>query len=284
VYLHIATLSLHLALAFGEPVDSRAIQRFMVEIPLSIEEIIREYGIYAVFALCTVEGDITLLISGTLAHGGYFDQHQSPFYSFIRVLIFGTAGGMVGDMVSYVAGRTFRKTVDRYSFYLMAKPRIERLISKFGNYALIISKYIYGIRVAMCLFYGVAKMPFWRFLWLDAISCGLWVLLLSSAGYFFSGAVTSVIGDFQQIGVALFFIVMTGVVVFYVVERYWLSDKVEEANPKTIAKIEEKILAVEGAAEQKLHTIGERLHLTRDAANEEKENPPTPEAKKAARK
>jgi hypothetical protein len=111
------------------------------------------------------------------------------------------------------------------------------------------------------------------------------VLLLSGAGYFFSGAVTSVIGDFQQIGVALFFIVMTGVVVFYVVERYWLSDKVEEANPKTIAKIEERILAVEGAAEQKLHTIGERLHLTRDAAvTDDKEPAPAPEAKKATQK
>ena len=256
----------------------------MVEIPLSIEEIIREYGIYAVFALCTVEGDITLLISGTLAHGGYFDQQQSPLYSFIRVLFFGTLGGMVGDMASYFAGRTFRKTVENYSFYLMAKPRIERLIAKFGNYAIVISKYIYGIRVAMCLFYGVAKMPFWRFVWLDAISCGLWVLLLSGAGYFFSGAVTSIIGDFQQIGVALFFIVMTGVVVFYVVERYWLSEKVEEANPETIAKIEEKLLAVEGAAEQKLHTIGERLHLTREAAPPEVQTEPPPESKKAAQK
>ncbi|HYJ91772.1 MAG TPA: DedA family protein [Pyrinomonadaceae bacterium] len=256
----------------------------MVEIPFSIEEVIREYGIYAVFALCTVEGDITLLISGTLAHGGYFDQHQSPLYSFIRVLLFGTAGGMVGDMVSYVAGRTFRKTVEHYSFYLMAKPRIERLIDKFGNYAIVISKYIYGIRVAMCLFYGVARMPFWRFVWLDAISCGLWVLLLSGAGYFFSGAVTSIIGDFQQIGIALFFIVMTGIVVFYVVERYWLSEKVEEANPETIQKIEEKILAVEGAAEQKLHTIGERLHLTRDTTPPETQAEPPPETKKAAQK
>jgi hypothetical protein len=112
----------------------------------------------------------------------------------------------------------------------------------------------------------------------------LWVLLLSGAGYFFSGAVTSIIGDFQQIGIALFFIVLTGVVVFYVVERFWLSDKVEEANPETIAKIEEKLLAVEGAAEQRLYNIGERLHLTRDSAAQEQPSEPPPESKKAAQK
>ena len=34
-------------------------------------EVIEQYGIYAVFALCTVEGDITLLIAGVVG-GEYF--------------------------------------------------------------------------------------------------------------------------------------------------------------------------------------------------------------------
>jgi membrane protein DedA with SNARE-associated domain len=249
-----------------------------MELPLI--EIIEQYGIYAVFALCTIEGDLTLLLSGVMAHSGYFGH-----YSFIKVIIFGTLGGMVGDLASYYAGRRFGESVKHYRFYQMAQPRIESLIDKFGTFAIIISKYIYGIRVAMSLFYGVGKMPLTRFLWLDAISCGLWVLLLAGSGYFFSGFVTSIIGDFQQIGVALFFIVMTGIIVFYVVERFWLSEKVEEANPETIAKIEEKFLAVEGAAEQKLHDLGERLHLTRDATSDDKEPAkPSTEAKKAAQK
>jgi membrane protein DedA with SNARE-associated domain len=242
-----------------------------------LEQIIQQYGIYAVFVLCTIEGDITLLISGTMAHGGFFGS-----YSFLKVIFFGTLGGMAGDLACYYAGRRFGESVKHYRFYEMAQPRIEGLIDKFGAYAIIISKYIYGIRVAMSLFYGVGRMPFTRFVVLDAISCGLWVFLLSGAGYFFSGFVTSIIGDFQQIGIALFFIVMTGIVVFYIVERFWLSEKVEEANPETIAKIEEKILAVEGVAEQKLHDLGERLHLTREPSSEEKEAPV--ETKKAAQK
>ena len=229
-------------------------------------ELFEQYGIYAVFALCTVEGDITLLLSGVMAHSGFF----GPF-SFLKVYIFGTLGGLVGDSVAYMIGRVFRETVKDYGFYKMTQPRIEKLIDKFGAFAIVISKYIYGIRGAMCIFYGIGKMPYPRFLMLDIISCSLWVLLLSGVGYFFSGAVTSIIGDFRQIGIALFFIVMFGIVIFYLVERYWLSEKVEEVKPETIHKIEEKIHNIEEAAQGKLHGLGERLHLTSQPNREETE-------------
>jgi hypothetical protein len=128
-------------------------------------------------------------------------------------------------------------------------------------------------------------MPFLRFLALDALSCGIWVLLLAGAGYFFSGAITSMIGDFKQIGVALFFIVLTGVIIFYVIERFWLSEKVEEVPPETLHRIEEKFHAVEEVAQEKLHDLGERLHLTREPSRDEKENPtPKAEASKAGKK
>lgn len=229
-------------------------------------DIIAQYGIYAVFALCTVEGDITLLISGTMAHGGFFGE-----WGFMKVLLAGTLGGMVGDSVGYAVGRIFHENAKDYRFYQVAQPRVEKLIEKFGGFAIIISKYIYGIRVAMCVFYGVGKMPFLRFLGLSAISCSLWVLLLSGVGYFFSGAVTSMIGDFKQVGFALFFIVMVGVIVFYVLERYWLSERVEAAKPETIQKIEEKLLAVEEVAQEKFHDLSERFHLTREPTKHEEE-------------
>src|SRR5688572_26133488 len=227
-------------------------------------DLIAQYGIYAVFALCTVEGDITLLLSGTMAHGGLFGN-----WGFFKVLIAGTLGGMVGDSAGYAVGRIFHRNAKDYRFYQVAQPRVEKLIEKFGGFAIIISKYIYGIRLAMSVFYGVGKMPYLRFLGLSAISCSLWVFFLAGLGYFFSGFVTSMIGDFKQVGFVLFFVVMFGILVFYVLERYWLSEKVEAADPETIHKIEEKLLAVEEVAQEKLHDITERLHLTREPHRDE---------------
>ena len=228
------------------------------------QDLIAQYGIYAVFALCTVEGDITLLVSGTMAHGGFFGD-----WGFLKVLIAGTLGGVAGDSFGYAIGRIFHENAKNYRFYQVAQPRVEKLIEKFGGSAIIISKYIYGIRAAVCVFYGVGKMPFLRFVGLSAISCSLWVFVLAGLGYFFSGAITSVIGDFKQVGFVLFFIVMFGIIVFYVIERYWLSEKVEDADPETIHKIEEKLLAVEEVGKTRLHDLTERLHLTREPSRDE---------------
>jgi len=245
------------------------------DMDLPFQQLIEQYGIYAVFLLCTVEGDITLLISGVMAHGAFFGR-----YSFFQVLFFGTLGGVIGDCFGYMVGRGLHENARNYRFYQVAQPRVEKLIDKFGGSAIVISKYIYGIRVAMCVFYGVGKMPFFRFVWLSAVSCSLWVFVLSGAGYFFSGAITSVIGDYQRIGIALFFIVMVGVIIFYVIERFWLSERVEDADPETIHKIEEKLLAVEEVGKTKLHDLTERLHLTREPTRDDREEERTKEVEK----
>ncbi|HEX3101355.1 MAG TPA: DedA family protein, partial [Pyrinomonadaceae bacterium] len=229
-------------------------------------ELVAEWGIFAVFALCTVEGDITLLLSGVLAHSEFFGH-----YSFLKVIFFGTLGGIVGDCFGFMVGRIFHENAKDYRFYQVAQPRVEKLVEKFGGFAIIISKYIYGIRVAVVVSYGVGKMSFLRFLGLSSVSCFLWVTILSGIGYFFSGAITSIIGDYQRIGVALFVIVMVGVIAFYVIERYWLSERVEDANPETIQMIEEKLLAAEEIGKTTLHDLGERLHLTRDFSKDDKD-------------
>lgn len=235
-------------------------------------DIIAEFGIAAVFALCTVEGDITLLISGVMAHSGLFGQ-----WGWLKVVFFGTLGGVVGDCFAYTIGRIAHENAKEYRFYQVAQPRIEKLIDKFGSFAIIISKYIYGIRVAMCVSYGVAQTPFLRFLASSAISCGIWVTILSGVGYFFSGAITSMIGDYRRIGFGLFMIVMIGVIAFYAIERYWLSERVEAANPETIQRIEDKFHVVEEVAQEKFHNLADRIHLTRDTP-EQKDivTPPPP--------
>ena len=206
-------------------------------------DLIGQYGLYAVFILALIEGDITLLLAGVLAHSGFFGE-----YSFARVLLWGTLGGCLSDNIAYLAGRGFRKSVREFRFYRASKPRIERLTTKFGSLTIFLSKYIYGLRWASCIFYGVGRMPYLRFLLVSCASCFVWVFVLSGAGYFFSGAVMNVIGDFQRLGKVLLVIVVLGIVAFYLAERLWLSKKVEEADPERLQEFEQ-------AAQEKLHDL-----------------------------
>jgi len=224
-------------------------------------ELVAQYGLYAVFFLAMIEGDITLLLAGVLAHGAFFGD-----YSFLKVLCAGTAGGMTGDQIAYAMGRGFRSRVRDYRFYRAARPRIERLTGTFGPLAIFLSKYVYGLRTATCVFYGVAKMRYMRFWPITLLSCFAWVFLLSGAGYFFHTIVTNFIGDFQRLGKLLLVIVVCGIAAFYLAERYWLSPRVEEADPERVHEFEQ-------AAQEKLHELGAEIkeHLPTRRAKESKQ-------------
>jgi len=222
-------------------------------------DLIGEYGLYAVFFLAMIEGDITLLLAGVLAHSGFFGD-----YSFLKVLAAGTAGGIVSDHIAYFSGRGFRQSIRSRRFYRAAQPRLERLTHKVGPLAIFLSKYIYGLRTASCVFYGVGRMPFLRFLSLTVLSCALWVGILVSAGYFFSGAITNLIGDFHQIGFFLLVIVVIGITAFYLVERLYISRRVEEDSPELIQEFEqaahERISEFSQEFQERLH---KKLHKKR---------------------
>ena len=210
-------------------------------------ELIGQYGLYAIFFLVMLEGDITLLIGGVLAHSGFFGPN-----SFAMLLIWATLAGCLSDNLAYLAGRAFCEGVREFRFYRAARPRLETLTNKFGVLSIFLSKYIYGLRWAACVFYGVGRMPYLRFLTVSFFSCFLWVFILAGAGYFFSGAVMGLIGDFQRLGKVLLVIVVLGIVGFYLAERFWLSPKVEKADP-------ERLQELEHAAAEKLHDLKEEI-------------------------
>lgn len=216
-------------------------------------DLVGQYGLYAVAFLAAIEGDVTLLLAGVLAHSAFFGE-----WSFPKVLLAGTLGAVISDQIAYAIGRTCGLQVREFKFYRHVHGRVVTLTEKFGALSLFLSKYIYGLRTASCVFYGVTHMPYKRFLPLSIASCFLWVFVLSGAGYFFSGAVMNLIGDFHQLGLGLLVIVVAGIVAFYMLERYWFSKKVEHVDP-------ERIHNLEHAAQEKLHEIGqeiqEHIHL-----------------------
>src|ERR1051325_327135 len=132
-----------------------------------MEEIIRRYGLWAVFFGTMIEGDLTLLIAGVLARAGLFDLSDA--------LLVGTAGGFVGDSITYWIGSRFRGKAHQMKFYLKAKPRIERLMKRFGVLSVFIVKYAYGLRTASALFWGLAHFGKTKFLLLTLGSCLTWV-------------------------------------------------------------------------------------------------------------
>src|SRR5947209_16106122 len=96
-----------------------------------LSHLIEQYGLYAVFFLVLIEGDVTLLLAGVLAHSAFFAD--SALGSFARVLLWGTLGGVASDNCAYFAGRAFGQTVRNFRFYRSSKARLQRLTNRFGT-------------------------------------------------------------------------------------------------------------------------------------------------------
>jgi membrane protein DedA with SNARE-associated domain len=191
-----------------------------------IEDLIKEYGLWAVFFGVMLEGDLTLLFAGVLAHYGLF--------SFGEALVCGTLGGFVGDSLSYLVGHTCKRRIRGSHFYLRTKPRLERLCARFGIYSVFLVKYIYGLRTGSAVFWGFADMPYRRFGPLALASCGTWVLVLVGIGHFFSGAIEILIPQVQQVGIILLIALLISIAIaigLYLIERYVIARKVPEMQP-----------------------------------------------------
>jgi membrane-associated protein len=236
-----------------------------------LSHIIEAYGLYGVFFLVIIEGDITLLLAGVLAHSGFFGE-----YSFLRLLIWGTLSGVFADNLAYAGGRGFAQTVKNARFYRRAHPRVERLTNRFGTLAIFLTKYIWGLRWATCIFYGASQMAYLRFLLLSTASCFVWVFLLSGCGYFFSTAVGGLIVDFRRFSKILLVIAIVVVAVVYLQKRLRLSKKVEAVMPERLQEFEH--VAIEGLKEIK-QEFKETIHLKAAERTAKSDSPESPSNK-----
>lgn len=191
-----------------------------------IENLIREYGLWAVFFGVMIEGDLTLLLAGVLAHHGLF--------GFGEAFLTSTVGGVVGDSISYLIGYTGKERIKSSHFYRRTQPQLQRLSARFGVYSVFLVKYIYGLRTASAIFWGFAHMRFGRFLPLTIASCAAWALVLIGTGYSFSGAIEVMIGRVQRIGIVLLIAVLVAIgltLLLFLLERYVIGRRVPEMEP-----------------------------------------------------
>ena len=192
-------------------------------------ELLQRYGLWAVFFGTMIEGDLTLLFSGVLARAGLF--------SFEEALLVGTAGGFIGDSLSYMIGARFRERARTLHFFVRAKPRVEKLMRRFGVLSVFIVKYVYGLRTTSAIFWGLAHFGFIKFAGLTLASCAVWVGMLCGLGFTFATGVEKLIGDLKRLQIILLVVVVV-IATVYVISRF--ERRVIEEEKEFFSREEEK--------------------------------------------
>ena len=229
-------------------------------------ELLEKYGLWAVFFGTMIEGDLTLLFAGVLARAGLFSLQEA--------LLVGVAGGFVGDSLSYFIGARFRNRARTLNVFLRARARIEKLMSRFGVLSVFIVKYVYGLRTASAIFWGLAHFGFLKFAGLTLVSCAVWVGILAGLGFTFATGVEKLIGDLHRIQIVLLVIIVI-VVIVYIISRFE-RQVIEEKKEFFVETEEEKELIAKGK-----EIFNKALtHVHRPAAPSEEDQDESPPGKR----
>ena len=144
-----------------------------------------ETGLLAGFFL---PGDSLLVTAGLVASQGPLDIRA------LNLLLIAAAilGDSTGYLIGHVAGpRIFRKE-DSLFFRREYLEKTHRFFEKYGGKTIILARFVPIVRTFAPTVAGVGKMPYRKFLAYNVVGGVLWVLGMTSVGYFLGRTVPNI--------------------------------------------------------------------------------------------
>jgi dephospho-CoA kinase len=134
----------------------------------------------ALFIGLLVPAEATVLVAAFMANAGYFDLRQ--------VLLATLIGGLAGDQIGYVLGRTAGRSVTARGgrlgrLWRQHEVRASVLFRQRALLAVTLARFISFVRTLMPWFAGMSRMPYGRFLFYDVLGVLGWGIGSVFAGY-----------------------------------------------------------------------------------------------------
>jgi membrane protein DedA with SNARE-associated domain len=154
---------------------------------MSPELLLHKFGYLAVFVGTFLEGETILVMAGFFAERGYLEL--------FLVMITAFGGAFVGHVFWFFLGRTKGvKILDRFPRLKTHFGKGIRMFERYGAPAIFITQWLYGLRITCAVIIGISRISTAKFLIYEAISCIVWAIVISGAGYFFGRAVERLLG------------------------------------------------------------------------------------------
>ncbi|MCB0214030.1 MAG: DedA family protein [Anaerolineae bacterium] len=167
------------------------------------------YGAFA-FGATLVLGGLGVPVPGSLAViavGGFVRQGIIDWPS---AVLFGVAGAVLGDSISYGLGRFAGEWIERRFGHSTVWQNAQATFQKRGGLAIYLTRWLLTpIAIPTNLIAGGSRYPFWRFLIYDLGGEVTWIVLFGGLGYAFGSQwelISQFISDFSGllVGVVIF--------------------------------------------------------------------------------
>jgi membrane protein DedA with SNARE-associated domain len=168
----------------------------------SLESLIGNHGLYAVFGLMLIDAvlpaasELVMVYGGALAAGAFSGQHvvlfgerlDSGFESYLAIALAGTIGYTLGGIGGWAIGLYGgRPLVERRGRWLhideQKLERADRWFERFGDAAVFIGRLTPVVRSFVAIAAGVVRMRFWPYTIFTLLGSAVWCFGLAGAGW-----------------------------------------------------------------------------------------------------
>jgi membrane protein DedA with SNARE-associated domain len=99
-------------------------------------------------------------------------------------------GGFLSDQLLFFVGRRYGNRVfARFPGIAAKVPRAQALIRRWDVLAIVLVRFLYGLRIAVPIVIGSSGIAPWRLALFDFIGAALWAFVIGGLGYFAGQAV-----------------------------------------------------------------------------------------------
>jgi membrane protein DedA with SNARE-associated domain len=172
---------------------------------MSPETLLQDFGYLAVFVGTFLEGEAILIAAGFFASRNYLDPYA--------VFVVAFAGAYAGHIFWFWLGRAHGvRLLDRFPRMKRHFGKGIRVFERYGAAAIIITQWIYGLRITCAVIIGMSRIGLVKFFVYQAVSCAFWAAVITAAGYYFGRAIERLLGRVEHIEkYGLLFIVVVAV-------------------------------------------------------------------------
>lgn len=101
------------------------------------------------------------------------------------VIAVAMAGAFAADQILFFVGRRYGSQVlARFPSVARRAPRVQALVRRWDVAAIILMRFLWGLRTAAPVIIGSAGIAAWRLVLFDFVGVALWGTLVAGAGYF----------------------------------------------------------------------------------------------------
>ncbi|HPD65092.1 MAG TPA: DedA family protein [Bacteroidia bacterium] len=169
-----------------------------------------------------IEGETALIASSFAAKIGYLNFPLVFFIAYFSTISY--------DWVWFFIGRwRGRKYIESRKGLQKMKIKVDNFLNKRQTLFLLIYRFLYGFRGAICLIVGLSQVKAKKFISLSLITTLIWTAIYSGLGFFFGKVLEKKLSNFQSsapfflLGIACLGIILYSITTYSTGKKFFKS-------------------------------------------------------------